>query len=182
MPLRTPRILTRFGDKAGWSSAYSPPKELTMKQLLLAISVFALTFGVSPTRADDTSLINEMNMKPLTPAQSTQLKSERDAAKAKWGAMTPAEKASYTEAMKAKKVADMNHLDKVAQNDDMMAMTKSETAQAKAEREAAEAAYAKLTPEQKAAQRKAAQQKRLADMNAMEKAGQNDDMGRYMSY
>jgi hypothetical protein len=110
-------------------------------------------------------------MKTLTPEQSAQLRAERDAAKAKWATMTPAEKAAYTQSMKAKKAADMNHMDKMAQNDDMMAMTKSETAKDKAEREAAEASYAKLTPEQKAAQRKATQQKRLADMNAMERVG-----------
>ena len=155
-----------------------------MKQLLIALWAAAFAFGTSAALADDTSLINAANddLRPLTPAQSAQLKAERDAAKAKWATMTPAEKASYTQSMRTKKAADMNHMDKMAQNDDMAAMTKSETAQAKAEREAGEAAYAKLTPEQKAAQRKAAQQKRMADMNAMEKAGQNDDMGRYMSY
>jgi hypothetical protein len=63
-----------------------------------------------------------------------------------------------------------------------MAMSKSETAQAKAAREAAQADYAKTTSEQKAALRKSAQQKRLADLNAMETAGQRDDIGRYMSY
>jgi hypothetical protein len=155
---------------------------MMMKPLLIALSAFALTFGSAAALADDTSLINDMNMKPLTPAQSAQLKAERDAAKAKWATTTPAEKAAVTQSMKSKKVADMNHMEKFAQNDDMTAMSKSETAQMKAEREAAEASYAKLTPEQKAAQRKAAQQKRLSEMNAMERAGQNDDMGRYMSY
>ena len=96
--------------------------------------------------------------------------------------MTPAQKATVTQSMKSKKVADMNHMEKFAQNDDMMAMTKSETTQMKAEREAAQTNYAKMTPDQKAALKKAAQQKRMADMNAMEKAGQNDDMGRYLSY
>jgi hypothetical protein len=132
--------------------------------------------------ADDTALINEMNMKPLTAAQSAQFRSERDAAKAKWAGMTPAEKAAATQSMKNKRVAEMNHMDKFAQNDDMMAMSKSETTQMKAEREAAEASYAKMTPDQKAALRKSAQQKRVADMNAMERVGQNDDMGRYVSY
>jgi predicted Fe-S protein YdhL (DUF1289 family) len=134
--------------------------------------------------ADDTSLINAANddLRPLTPAQSAQLKAERDAAKAKWAAMTPAEKAAATQSMKSKRIADMNHMDKFAQNDDLTAMTKSETAQMKAERQAAEAKWAKMTPDEKAAVRKAAQQKRAADMNAMERAGQNDDLGRYMSY
>ena len=132
--------------------------------------------------ADDTSLINDMNMKTLTPEQSAQMRAERDAAKAKWATMTPAEKAAYTQSMKTKKAADMNHMDKMAQNDDMMAVTKSETAQDKAEREAAQAKFAAMTPAEQAASRKAAQQKRLADMNAMDKAAQNNDMGRYMSH
>ena len=131
-----------------------------MKQLLLAISAAVLAFGTSIAIADDTSLINEMDMKPLTPAQSAQLKAERDSAKAKWATMTPAEKSAVTQSMRSKKAGDLNHMEKFAQNDDMTAMTKSETAQMKAERQAAEASYAKLTPEQKAAQRKAAQQKR----------------------
>ena len=154
-----------------------------MKRPLVALSSALLVFGTAVAFADDTTnLINEMNMKPLTAAQSSQFKAERDAAKAKWAAMTPAEKSAATQSMKNKRVADMNYIDKFAQNDDMTAMTKSETAQAKAEREAAQAAYAKLTPEQKAAQRKAAQQKRLSEMNAMERVGQNDDMDRFLSY
>jgi hypothetical protein len=153
-----------------------------MKQLLIALSALALTFGSAAALADDTSLINDMNMQPLTPAQSAQLKSERDAAKAKWATMTPAEKAAVTQSMKSKKLADMNVMERIAQNDDMMTMSKSETAQMKAEREAAQASYAKMTPGQKAALRKSAQQKRMADMNTMERVGQNDDMGRYLSY
>ena len=157
-------------------------EESIMKQLLLAISTAALTFGVCAALADDTSLINDMNAKPLTPAQSAQLKSERDAAKAKWATMTPTEKATVTQSMKSKKIADLNHMEKFAQNDDMTAKSKSETAQMKAERETAQADYAKTTSEQKAALRKSAQQKRAAELNAMEQAGQRDDMDRYMSY
>jgi hypothetical protein len=33
--------------------------------------------------------------------------------------MTPAEKATVTQSMKSKKVADMNHMEKFAQNHDM---------------------------------------------------------------
>jgi len=110
------------------------------------------------------------------------MKAERDAAKAKWATMTPADKSAVTQSMKNKRLADLNHMEKFAQNDDMMAMSKSVTAQMKAEREASQATYAKMTPEQKAALRKSTQQKRLADMNAMERTSQNDDMGRYLSY
>jgi predicted Fe-S protein YdhL (DUF1289 family) len=106
------------------------------------------------------------------------MKAQVQAAKAKWGSMTPAEKSAMTQSMRAKKLGELTAMERVAQNDDMTAMTKSETAQLKAERETAQASYAKMTPEQKAAVRKAAQQKKLADLSMMEKVGQNDDMGR----
>ena len=179
MQLRT-RATT--GTGCGPHLRQSVIEETTIKHLLVALSALALTFGAAAALADDTSLIDEMNMKPLTPAQSAQLKAERNAAKAKWAAMTPAEKAAVTQSMKSKKAADLNIMERFAQNDDMTAMSKSETAEMKSERQAAEAQYAKMTPEQKAALRKTAQQKRMSEMNAMERVGQNDDMGRYMSY
>ena len=150
----------------------------------LRVGVFASCVAMFSTLAlaDDTSLINEMNMKPLTAAQSAQLKSERDAAKAKWASMTQAQKDAVIQGAKSKKLGELTALERIAQNDDMMAMTKSETAQMKAERDAVQAKWAALTHEQKTAARKAMQQKRMADMNAMERVGQNDDMGRYLSY
>ena len=132
--------------------------------------------------ADDSTLINEMNLKPLTAAQSAQLKSERDAAKAKWASMTQAQKDAVIQDMRTKRLADLTALERVAQNDDLTAMTKAETAQLKGERSTAEAKWAKMTPEEKTAVRKAAQQKKLADLNAMERVNQADDMGRYFSY
>jgi hypothetical protein len=153
-----------------------------MKKLLLALFAAALALGALAALADDTSLINDMNMKPLTPAQSAQLKAERDAAKAKWASMTQAQKDAVIQSARGKKLGDLTALERIGQNDDLMAMSKSGTAQAKAAREAAQADYAKTTSEQKAALRKSAQQKRLADLNAMETAGQRDDIGRYMSY
>jgi hypothetical protein len=154
-----------------------------MKQLLLAFSVAAFAFGTTVTLADDASdakLISEMDMKPMTPAETAQLKAGRDAAKAKWAAMTPAERAAATQAMKNKKVADMNHLDKVAQDNDMTAMTQSESAQAKAEHDAAKAKWAAMTPDQKAAVRKASQQKHQAELSTVERVGQEDSMGRQL--
>ncbi|MEO8739676.1 MAG: hypothetical protein ABI537_08240 [Casimicrobiaceae bacterium] len=128
------------------------------------------------------ALADGNDMTALTPAQSAQMKSERDAAKAKWAAMTPAEKTAVTQSMRNKKLKDLSALELVAQNDDMTAMTKAETATLKSEREAAQAKYTKMTAGEKAALRKSAQQKRLADLNAMERTNQSDDMGRYMSY
>src|SRR5450631_3155158 len=140
----------------------------------LAIASFAIASATAPADGSD--------LTALTPAQSAQMKAERDAAKAKWAAMTPAEKAAVTQSMRSKKLKDLSALELHAQNDDLTAMTKSETATLKAERQAAQAKYAAMSADEKAALRKSAQQKRLADLNAMERTNQNDDIGRYMSY
>jgi len=147
-----------------------------MKTLFKLIVVGTFAFASASALADGSDLT------ALTPAQSAQMKAERDAAKAKWAAMTPAEKSAVTQAMRGKKLKDLSALELVAQNDDLTAMTKSETAALKAEREAAQAKYAAMSASEKAALRKSAQQKHLADLNAMERTNQNDDLGRYMSY
>jgi hypothetical protein len=73
-------------------------------------------------------------------------------------------------------------MERIAQEDDMGTMTKDETAQLKADRQAAQTKYAQMSAEEKATLRKAAQQKKLADLNMMERIGQENDMRRYMSY
>jgi hypothetical protein len=146
---------------------------------MLGVWLFAVLFATAAL-ADETQLLNDMNMKTLSPQESAQLKTDRDAAKAKWAAMTPEQKDAARKAAANKKLGEQNALDRMAQNDDMQTMTKAETAQAKSEREAAQAKWAAMTPDQKKAARKAMQQKRLNEMDAMEKAAQNDDMGRYM--
>ena len=146
-----------------------------MNKLLGALCVFAIVLAPVTARAD---IYSEMNMKPLTPETTAAMKAQVQAAKAKWASMTPAEKSAVTQSMRGKKLGELSAMERVAQNDDMTAMTRSETAQQKAERETAQASYAKMTPEQKAAMRKAAQRKKLADLSMLEKVGQNDDMGR----
>ena len=153
-----------------------------MSKLLVGVVAGCVALFSTWALADDVNLINEMNMKPLTAAQSAQLRAERDAAKAKWAGMTQAQKDAVIQSARGKKQGDLTALERVGQNDDLMAVSKSETAQAKAAREAAQADYAKMTSEQKAALRTSAQQKRMADLNAIEAVGQRDDMGRYMSY
>jgi hypothetical protein len=80
--------------------------------------------------------------------------------------------------MRSKRIGELTAIERVGQNDDMTAMTTAETAQLKAERDAAQAKYAEMTPEEKAAIRKSAQQKRLTELNMIEQVGQNNDMGR----
>ena len=152
-----------------------------MKTLIVgvsAISALAATIAL----ADDTTLIDEMNVKPLSPSQSMQLRAERDAAKEQWQKMTPAEKDALKKAVMEKKTGDLSAIERIAQNDDMMAMSKSESSQAKAAREAAQAKWRQMSPGERDEVRKAAQQKRLSDLNALEMAGQRDDIVKYFSF
>ena len=153
-----------------------------MKQLFLVISVVAMAIGASVAMAQNTNLANDYadnDMKPLSAAQTAQMKAEREAAKAKWAAMTPEQQAAAKKAAQSKKLGDMDAIDRLGANDDFVALTKSQTAEAKAQHDAAKAKWNALTPAQKSATRKAAQQKKLAEMNDMERFGANDDMSRW---
>lgn len=146
-----------------------------MKRALLLLSTVAFTTAALPALAD---LYSEMTMKPMTPETTAKMKAEVQTAKAKWATMTPEQKAAATKSMRGKKLGELTAMDRVAQNDDMTAMSKSMTAQSKAEWDAAKASYDKMTPDQKAAVRKTAREKRLADLSMMEQVGQSDDMAR----
>ena len=153
-----------------------------MKKLLLATFAAAFTVGHGLALADLTDPWGQMLVKPLTAEETAKARAERDAAKAKWATMTPEERASVTRLMKEKKLADLNATELVAQDNSLNAITGSETATAKAERQAAQAKYAQMTPEEKAALRKASAQKKFSDLNAMERVGQENDMRQFMSY
>ena len=151
-----------------------------MRNLIVTLSASAVLCLSMPALGDD--LYNQMNMKPLTPEESAKLRSERDAAKAQWAKMTPDQKAAVKKAAQQKRLGELSATELIGQNDDMMAESKAQTAQAKAAWDAAKTKWNAMTPDQKAAVRKAAQQKRLSDLDAIERVGQNDDMGRYFSY
>ena len=153
-----------------------------MRARIIGVAAAIAAFAAVIALADDTTLINEMSMKPLTPEQSAKLRAERDAAKAQWGKMTPDQQATVKKTAQQKTQGELSAIERIGQNDDMMTMTKSETAQAKADREAAQAKWAKMTPDEQNAVRKSAQQKKQAQLNAIERAGQNDDMGRYLAH
>jgi predicted Fe-S protein YdhL (DUF1289 family) len=146
-----------------------------MNKILACLAASLLLVASAPLRAD---VYSEMNMKPMTPETTAKMKAEVQAAKAKWATMTPEQRAEVTKSMKGKKLGELTAMERVAQNDDMTAMGKTATAQYKTEWDAAKVKYDKMTPDEKAALRKTTQQKRLADLNMMEKVGQNDDMGR----
>src|SRR5215831_1605529 len=143
---------------------------------IAAVSALAATMAsgqVTLTPSDQT-LYNGMNVKVMTPEQTAKFRAERDAAKAKWAAMTPAEKSAVIESAKKKRLADLNMMEVFGANDDLTRLSQQETAQMKAEREAAQAKLATMTPDQKAAALKAAQQKRLSELNAAERASAVD--------
>jgi hypothetical protein len=126
--------------------------------------------------ASDEALYKGMNVKVMTPEETAKYRAQRDAAKAKWDAMTPDQKAAVKKSAQGKKLADLDQMEVFAADDDLQRMSKEETAQMKAEREAAKAKWDKMTPDEKAAAKKAAQQKRLSEMNAAERASAQESV------
>jgi hypothetical protein len=136
-----------------------------VRKLLMSFiaAAFACACASAMAQADN-------DMTPMTPEQTAKAKAERDAARAKWAAMSPSDRAAAKKAAQSKRLADATELDKVA-NDDMTAMTPDESAKAKAERDAAKGKWAAMSPADRAAMRKAARQKKLSDLNELEKIG-----------
>jgi len=94
--------------------------------------------------------------------------------------MTPAEKDAVTQTMQSKKIADLSEIEKHGEND-MLPMSKSATAKEKAKHDAAQAKWAAMTPDEKAAVNNSAQQKKLAHPSTLERVGQEDSMARHMA-
>jgi len=115
------------------------------------------------------------DMQPMTAAQQAQYKSEYDAAKAKWAALTPQQKSATVAAARSKKLSELTAMELVGQRDDMQRETGAQTAQMKSEAAAAKAKWDKLTASEKQALRKSAWQKKRADLDGMEAVGQRDD-------
>jgi hypothetical protein len=143
-----------------------------MKKLLitiLAAAVMAAAPGAFAAGSGDD------DVKPMTAAQLAQYRAERDAAKAQWAKMTPQQQAATIQSARTKRLADLTAIERYGQNNDMMQETAKQSAAIKAQSDAAKAAYAKLTPQQREALRQAAWKKKRADLTAMEAAGQNND-------
>jgi predicted Fe-S protein YdhL (DUF1289 family) len=114
-------------------------------------------------------------MPQMTAAQTAQYRSEYQLAKAKWASMTPTEQAAVVAAARQKKIADLSAMERYGQNNDMLRETAAQSAELKAQYEAAKEAWAKFTPGQKKAATQKAWQKKRADLDWMERVGQNDD-------
>ena len=90
-----------------------------MNKLLIVLCASAFAFGSASVLAGNT-------MKPLSKMETQEAKAARDAAKAKWDAMTPDQQAAARKAARAKKLQDATALDMVASENMQL-----DTAQAK---------------------------------------------------
>jgi len=79
-----------------------------MNKLIVALVASAFAFGTTAALADDS------DMKPLSKMDSQQAKAARDAAKAKWDAMTPEQQAAARKAARNKKLSDATAMDQMA--------------------------------------------------------------------
>jgi hypothetical protein len=131
------------------------------KKLIAALFAGAFAFASASAMADDKT--------PSAPVDQAKLKAERDAAKAKFAAMSPEEKAATRKAMREKRVSELSALELVAQEGDSGLAMPGDAEKLKAERAAAKAKWDAMTPEQKAATRKAAQSKKLMELDAVER-------------
>ncbi|MFO1304754.1 MAG: hypothetical protein U1F54_13560 [Burkholderiales bacterium] len=114
-------------------------------------------------------------MPEMTAEQTAKYKAEYQAAKAKWATLTPQEQQQIVAAAKQKKLSDLSTMELVGQRNDMQRETAAQSAQAKAQADAAKAKWDSMTPAQKKAVKQAAWQKKRADLDALESVGQRDD-------
>lgn len=115
------------------------------------------------------------DMQPMTAAQQAQYVDEYRAAQAKWASLTPQQKSATVAAARTKKLSDLSAIELVGQRDDMRQETAAQSAQRKAEADAAKARWDKLTPAEKKALRRSAWDKKRGDLSGMEAVGQRDD-------
>ncbi len=80
-----------------------------MNKLFAALIVGAFALGALPAMADD-----KTRSFVLTPAEQGRLKAERTAAKAKFAAMTPEEKAAMRKSAAAKKREDLTDVEELS--------------------------------------------------------------------
>jgi hypothetical protein len=131
------------------------------KKLIAALFAGAFAFASASAIADDKT--------PSAPVDQAKLKAERDAAKAKWAAMSADEKAATRKAMQSKKVSELSAVELAGQESDVVPATPADAAKFKSDRDAAKAKFDKMTPEEQAAMKKSAQAKKLSELTMVEK-------------
>ena len=113
-----------------------------MNKLLAALAVGAFAFGSLPALAQD-----KTQSFILTPGEQARLKTERDAAKAKWAAMTPEEKAAMRKAASGKRRSELTTVEEMSMGSGTEYFTAKEGAAAAAASKAGPKP-AKPTPDQ----------------------------------
>jgi hypothetical protein len=154
-----------------------------MKLTQLAATILALTFVCSAQAQNQKqqdlkgaeAVGQRDDMTNMTAAQQAQYKAQYEAAKSKWATMTPQERSATIATARNKKLSELSALELVGQRNDMQRETAAQTAQDKAQADAAKAKWASMTPDQKKAVRKAAWAKKRGELDAMEAVGQRDD-------
>ena len=123
-----------------------------------------LTVAQAPNYQSDI----ETGATQMTAAQAEKYRAEYQAAETQWSKMTPQQQAAAIESSRAKKLKDLSMIELVGLRDDMPRETAAQTAQYRAEAEAAKAKWNKLTPAEKQAVRRSAWQKKRSNLDAME--------------
>jgi hypothetical protein len=95
-----------------------------MNKLLLVLFASAFAFG--------TALAQDSSLMPLSKMDTQEAKAAREAAKAKWDAMTPQQKAEAKKVANKKRLADANAIDELANEFGYTPPTKAEQAASKA--------------------------------------------------
>jgi hypothetical protein len=139
--------------------------------VVLAAGMFSFASAQTPNyKADITT-----GQTTMTAAQQAQYKADYQAAKAQWATMTPQQKSAAITSAREKKLKDLSMIELVGQRDDMKNETAARSDQLKAQRATANAKWDKMTPAQKQATRKSAWEKKRAELDGIERAGQRDD-------
>jgi hypothetical protein len=138
-----------------------------MNGFFKALAVTALALA-STCVISQTQSYNDNDTPSLTPTETAQLKAEREAAKARWATLTRSEKAEVRKNAQQKRWGDLTAIEMVSDNDTEM-LTPDQSVQFKSERQAAQAQWAAMSPEAKAAMKKSIRQKRLSEMTELEK-------------
>ncbi|MFO1313017.1 MAG: hypothetical protein U1F41_13230 [Burkholderiales bacterium] len=159
-----------------------------MKNMLAAIAIacaagapLALAQTSAPSQSPSPAGLQKelqkqsTTMPEMTAEQTARYKAEYQAAKAKWATLTPQEQQRIIAAAKQKKLSDLSMMELVGQRNDMQRETAAQSAQLKAQADAAKAKWDSMTPAQKKAVKQAAWQKKRADLDALESVGQRDD-------
>ena len=146
-----------------------------MSKLMMALTAMTC-FGIASAQAPQPNYSQDMltGKTSMTEQQAAQYRAEYQAAKAQWAKMTPQQKSTTLAAAREKKLKDLSTLELVGQKDDMQRETAAQSAADKAQADAAKAKWDKLSTTEKEAVRKSAQQKKRAELDEMELAGQRD--------